>query len=82
MDYHGDNGYFLWLVFGSFALLAPLKHASFRERVLRGRDRLYLLAGFEEIFTCLATVTREGLRYESPSPSMTGPDPMTDGLLD
>jgi hypothetical protein len=66
-DYHGDSGDFLWLVVGSLALLAPLRDADCCKGILRGRERVYLLAGFEEIFTHLATVTPEGIRYEDPA---------------
>jgi hypothetical protein len=63
----GDNGFFLWLVVGTLALVAPLADADYCRRILQGRTRLYLLSGFEESFFYVATVTPEGLRYEMPS---------------
>ena len=63
-DYHGDNGYLLWLLLGSLALLSPFSDVDYCRRTLQGRDKLYLLSGFEEIFTSLATVTDAGLVYE------------------
>ncbi|MGA9768763.1 MAG: hypothetical protein WBV94_06975 [Blastocatellia bacterium] len=63
-DYKGDNGYLLWLVLGSLALIEPLRDLKYCNEILRGRDRLYLLSGFEEIFLYLATVTPEGLSFE------------------
>ena len=64
-DYKGDNGYLLWLVLGSLALIEPLRDLKYCKEILRGRDRLYLLSGFEEIFLYLGTVTPEGLRFQS-----------------
>lgn len=72
-EYEGNSAYFLWLTFGSFALLEPLRDASSCRQVLNGRERVYLCAGFEEIFTYLATVTRDGLQFEGeeiPLPSI------------
>ena len=63
-DYHGDNGYMLWLLLGSLALLSPFSDIDYCRRTLQGRTKIYLLSGFEEIFTSLATVTANGLVYE------------------
>ncbi len=62
-DFHGDNGYLLWLAVGSLALIEALREPSYCQKVLTGRDKLYLLVGFEEIFFHLDTVTAEGLTY-------------------
>lgn len=62
-DFHGDNGYLLWLAIGSLALIEALREANYCREILAGRDRLYLLSGFEEIFFHLDTVTAEGLTY-------------------
>lgn|GEM_PF-2034478 len=81
--YQGNNGYFLWLAVGSLALVAPLQDVNFCKRILGGRDRLYLVVGFEQIFTYLATVTPVGIQYEATEPSADEPghvaDPRRDG---
>ena len=64
VDFHGNNGYLLWLALGSLALAAPLKDQDYCRAILRGRSRLYLMPGFEEIFFYLATVTPQGLSFE------------------
>ena len=63
-DFHGNNGYLLWLLLGSLALIAPLQSQRYCQKILNGRDRLYLLSGYEEIFCPLATVTPNGISYE------------------
>jgi hypothetical protein len=63
--YHGNNGYFLWLIVGSLALIAPMSDVEKCNEVLQGRDRVYFLSGFGNFFTYLATVTPEGIRYEA-----------------
>ncbi len=63
--YYGNNGYLLWLAFASLALLAPLCDLAYCKRILGGRQRLYLLSGFEEIFFHLATVTPVGLTFKT-----------------
>ncbi len=63
-DYHGDNGSLLWLLLGSLALLSSFIDIDYCKRILQGRDKLYLLSGYEEIFSYLATVTAAGLVYE------------------
>ena len=63
-DDHGDNGCLLWLLLGSLALLSPFSSVDYCKRILQGRDRLYLLSGYESLFTSLATVTTAGLVYE------------------
>lgn len=45
-------------------LLSPFSDVKYCKQVLRGRDKLYLLSGFESLFTLLATVTTAGLVYE------------------
>lgn len=67
-NYRGSNGELLWLSFGSFALLEPLREREYCRSVLKNRDRLYLLAGFEEMFSYLATLTPDGLKFEEYSP--------------
>jgi hypothetical protein len=66
-DYHGNSGYLLWLALGSLALLDPLRDAGYCRQILEGREKLYLLAGFEQIFCYLGTVTPAGLVFEAPS---------------
>jgi hypothetical protein len=75
-NYQGNNSYFLWLVVGSLSLVSPLRDVNVCKRILGGRDRLYLLAGFEQIFTYLATVTPDGIQYESMKPSADDPGPV------
>jgi hypothetical protein len=62
--YRGDNGYLLWLMVGTLALLEPLRDPTFRRRVVGRRPRIHLLAGFEQIFFYLATVTQKTLVFE------------------
>ncbi|QEG30513.1 hypothetical protein GobsT_53180 [Gemmata obscuriglobus] len=64
--FHGSDGYFLWHLFASLALVAPLSEPSFRELVLQGCERVYLLSGSGSLFVYLATVTKEGMQYERP----------------
>ncbi len=64
-DYHGKSGYLLWLTLGSLALIEPLWDKDYCKAILRGRDKLYLLSGYEEIFVYLATITPEGILYET-----------------
>ena len=63
-DYNRNNGDLLWLALGCLALIEPLRDAAYCRKILRGRDRLYVLAGYEEIFLYLATVTPDGLQFE------------------
>jgi hypothetical protein len=63
-DFHGNNGYLLWLVLGSLALTVPLQNEAYRKGILKGRESLYLLSGFEEIFCPLVTLTAGGMSYE------------------
>jgi hypothetical protein len=67
VDYHGNDGYLLWLALGTFAALEPLHDECYRRRILQGRDRIHLVSGFEEIMFYVATVTPCGLRYLMPS---------------
>lgn len=62
-DFHGNNGYLLWLLLGSLALIAPLQDQQYCQSILKGRDRLYLLSGYEEIFFFLGIVTLDGFNY-------------------
>ena len=64
-EFHGNSGYLLWLLLGSLALVKPLHDAAYCRAILGGRDRLYLLSGYEEIFFYVATVTPEGILYET-----------------
>ncbi len=64
-DYGDDNGYLLWLSVGSLSLLDAFRQENNSIAILKGRPRLYLLSGFEELFLYLATVTPMGLIYES-----------------
>jgi hypothetical protein len=62
-DFHGNSGYLLWLMLGTLALVEPLRDGAFCQSILRGRERLYLLSGYEEIFFHVATVTPSGISY-------------------
>ncbi|MGV3721392.1 MAG: hypothetical protein ACO1SX_10835 [Actinomycetota bacterium] len=64
VDFQGNSGYLLWLTIGSLALLQLLRDDDYRRRILRGRERLYVLCGYEEIFFYAATATRQGLLFE------------------
>lgn len=55
-DFHGDNGYFLWLVIGTFALFQKAQAGRSREKVSQENGRLHIVAGFEELFAHFATV--------------------------
>ena len=63
-DDHEKNGCLLWFLLGSLALLVPFRDVDYCRQSLQGRDKLYLLSGFESLFTHLATVTAVGLVYE------------------
>ena len=67
-DYQGVNGYLLWLMLGSLALVEPLRESVYCRHILKGRDKLYLFSGFEAIFFHVATVTPEGLAALEPLP--------------
>jgi hypothetical protein len=58
-DFGGNDGYFLWLLVASSAFLEPLRARAARQRLLAGRKRVYVSAGFEQLFMALATVTLE-----------------------
>ncbi|MDY3559630.1 hypothetical protein R5W23_000626, partial [Gemmata sp. JC673] len=64
--YHGSDGYFLWQVVASSALIAPLSDAVYRADLLQGCERLYLLSGSGDMYVYLATVTPGGVQFESP----------------
>ena len=64
-EWHDDSGYLLWLVLGSLALVEPLRDKDFCKAVLKGRNRLYLLSGYEEIFFYAAAVTSEGVSFNT-----------------
>jgi hypothetical protein len=64
-DFHGDNGYLLWLATGSLAIVEPFREIERLPNYMKGRDKLYLLSGFEEIFMYLATVTADGVLFEA-----------------
>lgn len=64
-DFHGSNGYLLWLLLGSLALVEPLRDKNYCKTILRGRERIYLLPGYEEIFFFAATITADGILYEA-----------------
>ncbi len=64
-DFHGNNDYLLWLLLGSLALVKPLQDKNYCRTILRGRERIYLLPGYEEIFFFAATITRDGILYEA-----------------
>ena len=65
MDFHGNSGYLLWLTLGTLSLTEPLRDEVYCQAILRGRDKLYLFSGYEEIFSYVATVTPEGVLYET-----------------
>ena len=64
--FHGSDGYFLWQLVASLALVAPLSEASYRAKILQGCERVYLLSGSGALFVYLATVTPEGVQCERP----------------
>ncbi len=64
-NFHGMSGYLLWLTLGSLALVEALRDTPYCESILQGRDKLYLLSGYEEIFFYAATVTPEGILHET-----------------
>ncbi|MEO8611570.1 MAG: hypothetical protein ABI690_26970 [Chloroflexota bacterium] len=63
-QWHGTNGYLLWLAAASLALSQPLRDANFCRQILHNRERLLIMSGFEEIFFDLGTVTPDGLSLE------------------
>jgi len=64
-DFHGDNGYFLWLVFGSFALVTVLRDRLLRQIFLRGRERMEIYSGFEGLYFPLVRVTPAGVIHST-----------------
>lgn len=64
-DFHGNGGYLLWLMLGSLALIEPLRDKNFCKAILKGRDRLHLLSGYEEILFYAATITPEGISFDT-----------------
>lgn len=61
-DYHGNNGYLLWLTIASLALCLPLQDQAYCINILKGRPRLLLMSGFEEIFFWAGEITQEGFK--------------------
>jgi hypothetical protein len=55
--FSGNNGYFLWLTVGSFALLQSLQAYRVSDAVAGRTDKLYIVIGFEELFSHFATFT-------------------------
>jgi hypothetical protein len=60
-QWHGTNGYLLWLAVASLALCHPLRDPNFCRQILSVRESLLLMSGYEEIFFYLGTVTADGL---------------------
>ncbi len=71
VHFHGDNGYFLWLVFGSFALVTMLRDRLFRQICLRSREGIEIHSGFEGLYFPLARVTLAGVTHSIPAPINT-----------
>jgi len=67
-DYAGNNGYLLWLTMGTLALIEPLRDIQNCRTILGNCPRIYLLAGYESIFFHAATVTTDGLKFETVAP--------------
>jgi len=67
--YHGSDGYFLWHLVASVALVSPLLDAAYRAELLQGCERLYLFSGSGDMFVYLATVTHGGVQFEPSPPS-------------
>ena len=55
-DYHGNNGYFLWLIIGGFALFEALRTSGLSSRLSKEGKRLHILIGFEELFSHFKSV--------------------------
>ena len=64
VNYHEKNGYFAWLAVATLALIDGLRSTQHCQSVLGGAQNAYLLAGFEEIFVYIATISRDGLVFE------------------
>lgn len=60
-DFHGSNGYLLWLGVATLALCEPLLNTEFCRRILNGRSEIILMSGFEEIFFYVGTISESGL---------------------
>jgi len=63
LDYHGEEGYLLWLLTAGFALAKALKKRGVFRRLLGKGRVVYVLVGFESIFTMLCVVDRRGVRF-------------------
>jgi hypothetical protein len=57
-------GCLFWLVLGSLGLIEPFRDAKKCASMLKGRNKLYLLSGYEEIFMYLCSVTKKGIEFE------------------
>lgn len=61
-EYHGSNGYLLWLSVASLAVYETLRDVNFCKRILKGRPQIILMIGFEEIFYYVGTISESGLQ--------------------
>lgn len=62
---NASASYFFWLAAGSLAFLEPFRNSVMCVPKLKGRRKLYLLSGFEEIFLYLCTVTEKGIAFST-----------------
>lgn len=61
--WEGYNHDLLWLAVATFALRETLHNVQFCQRILKGRQKIMLMSGYEEIFFYLGVVTDQGLRF-------------------
>lgn len=62
-DYHGENGYLLWLAVVALAWRECLRDAPYCQSLLKGCDQIFMLAGYEEIFFYTGTISAQGLEF-------------------
>jgi hypothetical protein len=62
-DYHGASGLLLWLAVASLAWRECLRDAQFCRSVLKGCEKIILLAGYEEEVFYFGTVSQQGAQF-------------------
>lgn len=58
----------LWLWLASASLKAALHDPAYCQSILRGREKIVIISGFEEIFFYLGTITAGGFIFETTTP--------------
>lgn len=59
-DWHGKNGEMLWLTVANLALCDVLRDAKFCQSILKGRQKILVISGYEEIFFYVGIISEAG----------------------